>query len=101
MKVFVPALGFDPKAPRNDIVALAHKLSPITYVNAKYPATLIVHGDSDKIVPLQQAQEMDQALGKSGVVHKLDVIPGGGHDMNTFGPGLMKALQWFKDKLLK
>jgi hypothetical protein len=25
----------------------------------------------------------------------------GGHDDKTFGPGVMKALQWFKDKLLK
>ncbi|MHB8635748.1 MAG: alpha/beta fold hydrolase [Fimbriimonadaceae bacterium] len=101
MAIFVPALGFDPKGPRGDIEALAIKLSPITYVNAKYPPTLIVHGDSDKVVPLQQAQEMDQALAKAGVEHKLEVIPGGGHDDKTFGPGLTKAVQWFKDKLLK
>jgi hypothetical protein len=44
---------------------------------------------------------MDQALAKAGVEHKLEVIPGCGHDEKTFGPGLKKALQWFKDKLLK
>jgi acetyl esterase/lipase len=101
MAMFIPALGFDPKGPRNDMEALARKLSPITYVNPKYPPTLIVHGDSDKVVPLQQAQAMDQALTRAGVEHKLEVVPGGGHDDKTFGPGLMKALQWFKDKLLK
>jgi dipeptidyl aminopeptidase/acylaminoacyl peptidase len=101
MAVFIPALGMDPKAPRSDIEALLRKLSPISYVNAKYPPTLIVHGDSDKVVPLQQAQEMDQALAKAGVDHKLEVIAGGGHDDKTFGPGLVKALQWFKDKLLR
>lgn len=31
----------------------------------------------------------------------LEVIPGGGYDDKTFGPGLMKAIQWFKDELLK
>ena len=98
---FTPALGIDPKAGKNDIKALLQKLSPITLVNPKYPATLIVHGDADKLVPLQQSQVMDQALAKAGVEHKLEVIPGGGHDDKTFGPGLMKALQWFKDKLLK
>jgi hypothetical protein len=36
-----------------------------------------------------------------GVQHKLEVIPGGGHDDKTFGAGIMKALQWFKEKLLK
>jgi acetyl esterase/lipase len=101
LAMFVPALGLDPRAPRNDVEALATQLSPITYVNAKYPPTLIIHGDSDKIVPLQQAQAMDRALAKAGVEHKLEVIPGGGHDDTTFGPGLMKALQWFRAKLLK
>jgi len=99
--VFLPALGIDSKATKADIEALVKKLSPITLVNAKYPPTLIIHGDDDKVVPLQQAQVMDQALAKAGVEHKLEVIPGGGHDDKTFSPGLMKALQWFKDKLLK
>ncbi len=99
--MFMPALGIDPKAPKNDTEALLKQLSPITLVNPNYPPTLIVHGDSDKLVPLQQSQAMDQALAKAGVVHKLEVIPGGGHDEKTFVPGLMKALRWFKDKLLK
>jgi len=101
LAMFVPALGLDPKGPRNDMIALAKQLSPITYVNAKFPPTLIIHGDSDKMVPLQQAQAMDMALKNAGAVHKLEIIPGGGHDDKTFGPGLMKSLQWFKEKLLK
>jgi acetyl esterase/lipase len=101
MAMFIPALGFDPKEPRSDIEALVKKLSPIALVNPKYPPTLIVHGDADAIVPLQQSQAMDQALAKAGAQHKLEVIPGGGHDDKSFGPGLTKALQWFKDKLLK
>jgi acetyl esterase/lipase len=101
LAMFVPALGLDPKAPKNDVEALAKQLSPITYVRAKFPPTLIIHGDSDKVVPLQQAQSMDHALAKAGVEHKLVVIPAGGHDDKTFGPGLMKALEWFKAELLK
>jgi acetyl esterase/lipase len=101
LAMFVPALGFDPKAPESGLQALAKRLSPITYANAKYPPTLIVHGDSDKIVPLQQAQAMDHALATAGVEHKLEVVPGGGHDDKTFGPGLIKALRWFNAKLLK
>lgn len=98
---FVPAMGIDPKALKSDIEGLAKKLSPITYVTSKFPATLIVHGDDDKIVPLQQGQIMDQALAKAGVPHKLEVVTGGGHDEKTFVPGIVKAVQWFKDKLLK
>ncbi len=101
LAMFVPALGFDPKAPRTDIEAILKQVSPITLVNPKFPPTLIVHGDADQVVPLQQAQTMDQALTKAGIDHKLEVIRGGGHDEKTFVPGLTKALQWFKDKLLK
>jgi acetyl esterase/lipase len=101
MAVFNPALGIDPKGPRSDIEALAKKLSPITLVNAKFPPTLIVHGDDDKVVPLQQARALDQALTQAGVEHELAVVPGGGHDDKTFRPGLTKAIQWFKAKLLK
>ena len=101
LATFLPALGFDPNAPKKDVEARAKQLSPISYVNGKYPPTLIIHGDSDRVVPLQQAQTMDHALAKAGVEHKLEVITGGGHDDKTFEPGMMKALQWFKAKLLK
>lgn len=101
MAIFVPALGFDPNVPRSNTEALAKLLSPINLINPKFPPTLIVQGDDDKVVPLQQAQIMDQALAKAGIEHKLEIIPGGGHDEKTFVPGLAKAVQWFKDKLLK
>jgi len=101
MAVFQPALGIDPKGPRNEIEAAARKLSPVGLVNPNYPPTLIVHGDDDKVVPLQQAQTMDQALTKAGIDHELAVVPGGGHDDKTFRTGLTKAVQWFKAKLLK
>lgn len=98
---FLSALGIDPKAAKSDIEALLKQLSPINLVNPNYPPTVIIHGEVDKLVPLQQAVIMDQALNKAGVEHKLEVIPGGGHDEKTFVPGLMKALQWFRDHLLK
>ena len=101
LAMFIPALGFDPKGPKSDMEALAKGLSPITGVTAKFPPTLIVHGGDDKIVPLQQARSMDEALAKAGVQHKLEVIAGGGHDEKTFGTGVSKAAQWFKDKLLE
>lgn len=101
MAVFVPALGFDPKAPRSDIEAAVKKLSPITLVTSKYPPALIVHGGDDKIVPVQQAKDMDAALEKAGAPHALELVAGGGHDEKTFATGVTKAVAWFKEKLLK
>ena len=101
LSMFSPALGTDPKAPKSDTVTLLQQLSPISLVSDKFPAALIIHGDGDKLVPLQQAQVMDAALARAGVDHQLAVISGGGHDDSTFAAGLLKALEWFKEKLLK
>ena len=65
------------------------------------PPNLNVHGDEDKVVPLQQAQSMDQALHKVGFRHKFEDIQRRGHDDKTVIPGLVKAIDWFKEKLLK
>lgn len=101
MTIFIPAFGVDTKGPREKIDEVAKATSPITYVNPKWPPTLLVHGDTDKLVPVQQAQTMDQALAKAGIEHKLVVVPGGGHDEKTWTAGLIAALEWFKAKLAK
>jgi acetyl esterase/lipase len=99
MAMFIRPLGVDPNGRRSDNEVLLKRLSPITYVNAKYPPTLIVHGDDDKVVPVQQAKAMDHALTKAGVRHNVEIITGGGHDDTTFAPGMAKALAWFKENL--
>lgn len=101
MAVFVPALRLDPKGPRDAMEAIARKASPITCVNAKFPPTLLVHGDQDKIVPLQQSQAMDRALTEAGVEHELEIAAGCDHDETTFGNGLNASLDWFKSRLVK
>lgn len=101
LAVLSPAIGYDPTGSKSDLKTLLDKLSPLSLVNAQFPPTLIVQGDADTIVPEQQAQVMDQALAKAGVNHRLEIIPGGGHDDKTFVPGVTKAVQWFRKKLLK
>lgn len=98
---FAPALGFDLKAPKSETADRAKAISPIQLVSDKFPPCLIVHGDKDLLVPLQQAEVMDRALAKAGVDHKLSVIAGGAHDEKTFVPGVVQAIEWFKKKLLK
>jgi acetyl esterase/lipase len=47
---------------------LAAKVSPITHVSADDPPTLIIHGDADKLVPIQQAEVMVAKFKQVGVV---------------------------------
>ncbi len=55
------------------------KASPINYVSPNSPTTLMVHGDVDTMVPLQQSQILSEKLTVQGVRHQLEVIPGGDH----------------------
>jgi acetyl esterase/lipase len=78
----------------------AKAASPITYVTAKAPPFLIVHGDKDNVVPLAQSQELEQALKKVGVEVTLEVIPGGGHGGQGFSQEANKSvLDFFKKQL--
>jgi dipeptidyl aminopeptidase/acylaminoacyl peptidase len=41
---------------------------------------LLLHGDSDDVVPFEQSVAMEKALRAANVPTKLVRIPGGGHD---------------------
>jgi len=66
-------------------LAAARSASPIYYVSKDAAPFLIVHGDKDPVVPLQQSQILEAALQKAGVASTLRVIPGGGHGGPGFG----------------
>jgi acetyl esterase/lipase len=53
--------------------------SPINYVNANSAPTLLLHGDNDMIVPIEQAYMLQDKLEEKGVFNKLVVYPGQAH----------------------
>jgi acetyl esterase/lipase len=57
--------------------------NPITYIDRGDTPFLIIHGDSDPLVPHCQSELLYESLQKSGVSSKLFVVPGGKH-----GPGV-------------
>src|SRR5262249_42005978 len=61
--------------------------SPITHVSRSSPAGLLLHGDADDIVPLQQSVALEEALRKANVSVKLVRVAGGAHgsDFGTEG----------------
>ena len=60
-------------------LALAKEASPVTHVSASSPPFLIFHGADDKLVPLEQSEELQRRLRQSGVESRLVVVPGKGH----------------------
>ncbi len=73
--------------------ALGREISPIYYVHSNQPPILIVHGDADKLVPLQQAETFVKRCEEAGATARLVVRPGKGHGW----PGIMDDLTLFGD----
>ena len=67
---------------------LATRASPVFFASKDDPPFLIMHGDKDNLVPVEQSRELDEALRKAGVEVTLTVVPGAGHGFG--GPGVAK-----------
>jgi acetyl esterase/lipase len=70
-----PLLGGLPR----DNKARAAAASPITYVGKDAAAFLILHGDKDNLVPVEQSRLLAAALQKAGAEVTLQILPGAGH----------------------
>jgi acetyl esterase/lipase len=88
-----PALEFDPE--------LADSVSPLEFVTADDAPTLLVHGDKDDLVKLDQSERILAAFQKEKVPCELIVIKDAGHGFGgQDGERASKALvDWF-DKYL-
>lgn len=60
---------------------LLRRANLLRYVSADDPPFLIIHGERDGIVPLENSQWLDAALRRAGVPSTLLVQPGIGHDV--------------------
>jgi acetyl esterase/lipase len=61
------------------IQEIGREISPVYNVSADDPPTLIIHGDADKLVPIQQAELILEKLKALGVETKLVVKKGASH----------------------
>lgn len=62
-----------------DRMAIAKRVSPLTYVRAGLPPVLTIHGDKDNVVPYAHGVRLHEALTKVGVPNQLLTIPNGRH----------------------
>ncbi len=64
---------------QSDALAIAKRVSPLSYVRGGLPPILSIHGDADPVVPYDQSMRLHQALTAAGVPNELVTIKGGGH----------------------
>jgi acetyl esterase/lipase len=90
-----PALQFD--------ADLADDFSPLLHTSKDDPPTLLIHGDKDKLVPIDHSENILAAFEKSGVTAELIVIEGAAHGFRgEDGTRATAALvKWFEKYLAK
>lgn len=84
-----------------DLPTQLKAVSPLYLTSSDDPPLLLIHGDSDKTVPLQQSELLKAKYEEAGLTVKLIVQPGGGH---SYWDGIEKQYEdvsdWF-DTYLK
>jgi acetyl esterase/lipase len=89
----------------SDDPALLAAASPVSYVTTEAAPFLLVHGDSDGLVPHSQTDLLAAALADAGVEHEVITIKGGDHcffgaedQLDTI---LAAAVEYFRRKLAR
>lgn len=80
---------------------IGREISPAYHASADDPPTLILHGDADKLVPIQQAQIMVDKLKAAGVTAELVVKKGAAHGWLGMDKDLKTFADWFDKHLAK
>lgn len=79
--------------------AEAKQASPLTYIDAKDPPVLIVHGTTDRLVDMDRhAVPLEKALKDAGVKVELLPVPGDGHII-TNARAYLRAAEFFDTHL--
>jgi acetyl esterase/lipase len=86
-------------ADRTKRVEIGKRISPVYHASADDAPTLIIHGDADELVPIQQAELMVDGLKKVGVPAKLEVRKGAGHGWMTILADMKLIADWFDEHL--
>ncbi|HVK10099.1 MAG TPA: alpha/beta hydrolase [Gemmataceae bacterium] len=80
---------------------IGKQISPVNHVTAKSPPVLIVHGDKDTLVPIQQAEIFVAKMKAANAHCELRVKVGGLHGWPDMKPDLEALADWFDKYLTK
>ena len=92
---------FVPVTDEAKVLEIGRKISPVNHVSKDDPPTLIIHGDADKLVPIQQAEVMVKKLTEAGVEAKLVTKAGAAHGWADQAKDMVLIADWFDAHLKK
>jgi dipeptidyl aminopeptidase/acylaminoacyl peptidase len=76
----------------------ARQASPLFNITRQAPPFVIVHGDADQIVPIQQSKDLYNALVNAGIDAQMYVMKGKPHGANE-GPAMDLVVAMFNKYL--
>lgn len=92
--------GFGPRAKHPDTwKVLGRELSPIDHITPALPPILIIHGDADTLVPLDQSERFTEQARAIGRTVRLEVRHGKQHGWPTMILDLPRFADWFDAQL--
>ncbi len=74
---------------------LGKDISPINFITPAMPPVLIIHGDKDETVPVQQGEIFIEKAKAAGVSAALVVKPGAGHGWKDIAPDYARMADFF------
>jgi len=92
---------FVPITDEERILTIGKAISPVNHATSDDPPTLIIHGDADLLVPIQQAELIINKLKESGVATELVVKKGAAHGWPEMGKDSVTLADWFDKHLAK
>jgi len=109
LKGFKPPFDFHEQDPNtkefvritdmDKILEIGRQISPVYHASSDDPPTLIIHGNADKLVPIQQAEIVLEKLKSAGVTTKLVVREGAQHGWPTLLKDTAIIADWFDEHL--
>lgn len=78
---------------------IGKQISPVNHVTQDDPPSLIIHGDADSLVPIQQAELIIAKFKEVGVEAELVVKPGAGHGWSDIIKDMETIADWFDKHL--
>jgi acetyl esterase/lipase len=84
LQIRVPGLEALFGGPPGERADLARMASPVFHIDAQDPPLLLLHGDQDPQMPINQSHELEGAYERYGLDVQFEVVHGAGHGGDQF-----------------
>jgi acetyl esterase/lipase len=71
--------GFNPATNKEKATVYMDKYSPINYINDSIPPLLIIHGNEDQVVPIQQSEILIKKLNMLTIEYEYKIVENANH----------------------